>query len=635
MYENQGRESKYYNIQDNAVYTIGNHSLRFGGQAEFYRFAIELGFGRTPTYNIADTQNPNTPALETGLFPGTINSTDLARANALRFLLGGIVGAGSVTTYLQDLQTGYQVGAPLRENLNFNLYSGYINDQWRIRPNLTLNLGVRYEYYTPLENPEAIFLEAIIPDPNNLQSITNANGKTAVVGSNTGNPGRLFNPDKNNFSPNINFAYSPGFDKGLFAKLLGGGTVIRGGFRVNYINDEYVSAPEIFLRSNSGLQSADIIARRPGTNDVRLRTSFEPIAGFDPLPGFSGIPLPAPQTSRTFAEINTAGGRLAQALAIDPNYRMPKSYEYTFGIQRNIGFNTVLEIRYVGSRSDELIGALDLNEVNLPAAFVDDFRRAQQNCRLQGALQPGGSTAFDPAFLCTNAGFNANIPGSQQLAFFDQNISGGFLTNSTVRSFIQQGRPGSLAQFYIQNGVQGAGAGFQNTSEIYTAGVLTNVGKYRYDALQAEVRRRFSNGLSFQANYAFAKVLTDIPTDDQNRYSFFQDQDNPSLNYGRADYDRTHTFNFNAVYELPFGKGKKFLNQGGWVNAVFGGFRSVRLFRSVQAILLRFLIRVPPRQQPLKHPDSLRQQPCQERSSRISPVFSILRTADFSSIRKC
>jgi hypothetical protein len=252
---------------------------------------------------------------------------------------------------------------------------------------------------------------------------------------------------------------------------------------------------------------------------------------------------------------------------------MPKSYEYTFGIQRNIGFNTVLEIRYVGSRSDELIGALDLNEVNLPAAFMDDFRRAQQNCRLQGALQPGGSTAFDPAFLCTNAGFNANIPGSQQLAFFDQNISGGFLTNSTVRSFIQQGRPGSLAQFYIQNGVQGAGAGFQNTSEIYTAGVLTNVGKYRYDALQAEVRRRFSNGLSFQANYAFAKVLTDIPTDDQNRYSFFQDQDNPGLNYGRADYDRTHTFNFNAVYELPFGKGKKFLNQGGWVNAVFGGFQ--------------------------------------------------------------
>ncbi len=77
----------------------------------------------------------------------------------------------------------------------------------------------------------------------------------------------------------------------------------------------------------------------------------------------------------------------------------------------------------------------------------------------------------------------------------------------------------------------------------------------------------------FQANYTFQKVLSDIPNEDQNRQGELQDNNNPRLQYGRTDFDRTHTFNANVIYELPFGKGKTFLNDGGWTDAIFGGLQ--------------------------------------------------------------
>jgi hypothetical protein len=94
----------------------------------------------------------------------------------------------------------------------------------------------------------------------------------------------------------------------------------------------------------------------------------------------------------------------------------------------------------------------------------------------------------------------------------------------------------------------------------------------QYNALQIELRRRFADGFYFQANYTFAKALSDTPDDGQNRESSLQDQNNPNLQFARTDADRTQVLNINFIYELPFGKGKYFLDKGGWVDKVFGGF---------------------------------------------------------------
>lgn len=577
-FRSQGRNTLYRNFQDNAVYSIGNHSLCFGGQAEFYKFQ-SINFSGTqnfpggdiPTYNISTAANPNTPGLIANQFPGGINTADLARANALRYLLGGIIGSAGQTANLVDPQTGYAF-APSNQILNFENYSAYVSDQWRVRSNFTLNLGLRYEFYTPLNNPQGLFLEPVIKNNDLVGSVLDPNATLDIVGGNSGTKGDFNKPDRNNFGPNASFAYSPNVGKGLFSSLLGGGTVIRGGFRLNYVNDEYVKSTATLVGGNPGLGAVTTQARLNGS--INLASALTPRNGFNPLPTFT-LPGFTPPPITFFQNNINQGG--AQVFGIDPNIQVPKVFEYNIGIQRNIGFKTVIEARYVGSRSDDFIRTTTFNQVDLRSnGFLSDFLKAQQNCRLQGATLPGAANAFDPLFICTDARYNPAIAGSQPLTVFNNLSGGGLLNNAAVYPLIQAGRAGSLAQLYFLNNLTGTVPIVKNPN-LFVDEILQNTGTLRYNALQVEVRRRFSDGFSFQANYTFQKTLSDFPDEDQNRQDELQDNNNPRLNFARPDFDRTHTLNANAIYELPFGKGKRFLNRGGLINLLFGGFQATSI----------------------------------------------------------
>jgi len=150
--------------------------------------------------------------------------------------------------------------------------------------------------------------------------------------------------------------------------------------------------------------------------------------------------------------------------------------------------------------------------------------------------------------------------------------SGGLLTNTTILNSIIAGTAADLAVTYFTNGLAGT-LPFRANPNAGPVDLLSNGGKYRYNSLQAEIRRRFTQGLSFQANYTFQKILGDIQSDQQTRFDPILDLNQPELEFARTDYDRTHTININAIYELPFGSGKRFLNEGGLVNAIFGGFQ--------------------------------------------------------------
>lgn len=565
-FTDQGRETKYYNLQDNAVYSFGNHSLRFGGQVEFQKLESMDEFGVLPTFNIAASTNPNTPGLTSGQIGG-INTTDLARANALRYLLGGIIGTGSQTFNLIDPQTGY-ASTPNVQPLDYKIYSAYVSDQWRIKSNLTLNLGLRYEYYTPLHSPIGNYLEPVIKNNDLVASLLDPTGSLNIIGGNSGTPGTFTKPDRDNFGPNISFAYAPKSENKFFGSLLGSDFVLRGGIRVNYVNDEYVKSTSTLLAGNPGLRS---FTRSTVAGSVNFRAGLTPRGIFGPVPNFTAPAFTPPPLSFAQNNINQGG---AQVFGIDPKMQVPRVYEYNLGIQRNIGLGAVLEVRYVGSFSNDLIQTYTYNQFDIRSSgFLSDFQKAQNNCRLQGQTRPGAATAFDTLFICTDARFNPAIPGSQPLTVFNNLASGGFLNDTgTILPLIQAGRAGSLAQFYLLNGLSGS-VPFVKNPNIFVDEILSNSGRLRYNSVQAEVRRRFSNGFAFQANYTFAKTLTDIPFEDQNRQGEIQDTNNPNLNFSRPDYDRTHTFNFNAIYELPFGKGKKFLNDGGWTDRVFGGFQ--------------------------------------------------------------
>ena len=583
-FQSQGRNTDYYNIQDNGSWTKGNHLVRFGAQGQYYRIEALNFAGVTPTYTFGSTANPATPGFVAGLFPGGINSTDLGRANNLRYLLGGIIGGGSQTANATSGTSGFVAGAPAIRRLNFNNYAFYGADQWRISNQLTINFGLRYELYTPLNNPDQLYLEPIVPagaDP--IATILNPTGGFQVVGGNAGNPGDFFKADKNNFGPNVSVAYTPSFKNGFLNSLFPGEgkTVLRGGYRVNYVNDEYVRSPDNALLNNTGLGNISALARVGGTlggasqfrvigagNAPTVAPIVTPVSAFGP--GGSG--------TRTFLQNNAAAsgglGALGGTISlIDPNFQVQRNYEYNVGIQREIGFQSVIEIRYVGGYSKELVRSIDLNQLQIRNnGFLADFLIAQNNCRLQGATIAGTG---DPINRCTSAAFNAAIPGSQPLPVISRLDSGGLLTNSTILGPIRAGTPGALAELYYANGF--TGVNFVPNTNAGVVNFTTNGGRYNYNSLQVEFRRRFTQGLSLQANYTFQKILTDVTgsTDEvnQTRVEPFLDNADPSRDYGRAIYDRAHTVNINGLYELPFGKGKRFLNEGSVLDKLVGGFQ--------------------------------------------------------------
>ncbi len=592
-FQNQGRDTLYKNIQDNAVYTIGNHSLRFGGNIDTYNITSTNLAAITPTFNIATTANIPTPGFSgttatnatTGIFPGGINATDLARANNLRYLLAGVIANGTIQANLVSATDGYKLGAPQIRKLNFEIYSGYVADQWRVRPNLTLNFGLRYDLFTPVNDPIGLYLEPKVTNFDNpIADVLNPNGVFVLAGTNAGKSGDFFKTDKNNFGPNVSFAYTPNLGEGFFGKILPSTTVIRGGFRIGYVNDEYVRSADNAELNNAGLGSQAL-------SITNLRAALTPRGVFTGVPSFTAptvTALPRPYVLNNTAATTGTNGTVS---LVDPNLQNQKINEYNIGIQREIGFKTVFEIRYVGNRSDELVRSQDLNQIRVrDSGFLDDFRRAQNNCRLQAAASGFVPTTANPnpLFNCTSAAYNPAIAGSQPLTVFTQLGAFGGIANggigaaggtssATLLSYLAFDVVGDLvaSQYINSNNVTGARSLFLNNPNAFVTNVTSNGGKLRYNALQMEIRRRFENGFSYQANYTFQKTLTNIGTSesDQTRVAALLDNANPGLDYSRAQYDRSQTFNFNSVLELPFGKGKRFLNEGGVIDKIFGGFQ--------------------------------------------------------------
>lgn len=156
------------------------------------------------------------------------------------------------------------------------------------------------------------------------------------------------------------------------------------------------------------------------------------------------------------------------------------------------------------------------------------------------------------------------------------------LNVNTFNTLVRAGTPGDLANNIFQLGFNNHPT-LNNPNAVPfvnllpnpaggTIALLTNDARSRYNSLQVELRRRFADGLYFQANYTYSKTTTNAIGGDQFYFEPYLDNARPELSEQRADFDQTHVFNFNGVYQLPFGKGRMFLNQGGIVDKIFGGW---------------------------------------------------------------
>ncbi|HEX6186592.1 MAG TPA: carboxypeptidase-like regulatory domain-containing protein [Pyrinomonadaceae bacterium] len=560
-FQTQGRNTDYYNVQDNAIWTRGSHSFRFGGQLQLFRINPfgpgAFGASTIPTYTIGggatarfsvNSFNAISGCITSGPETGRncLTSAQLGTLNSLVSLLGGLVGGAGQTFNVTSQTSGFVPDTLPNRNLDYEHLSFYVADQWRIHPELTLNYGLRYEYFTPLREPNGLALEPVLgADP--LASILNPVGTYNFVGGNAGKENRFFKADKNNFAPVVSLAWAPNFKNNFLGSLFPGEgrTVFRGGFRISYVNDEFVRAADNALIGNQGLSQGVSL----GSINTRLTTR-------------PTIPTPTFAVPRTFAQNNLLAGNFGTVFAIDPNLQVPSTTEYNFGIEREIGWQTALEVRYVGSFSNNLIQGIDYNQVEIRRnGFLADFERARANLALTG----------NPA--CTTA-------GCQPLTVFPLIELGGLLGNATIQNLIRTGQPGELAVTYLVNFFGGSNQLFLANPNTGVADLLGNEAKLRYNSLQMEVRRRFTQGLALQANYTFQKALTDAQGTGQTRFEPPTDILNRAAEYGRATYDTAHVFNLNAIYELPFGRGKRwFGNVGSWANRVVGGWQLNTIMR--------------------------------------------------------
>jgi hypothetical protein len=538
----QGRTTRINSFIDQASYSIGNHTFRFGGQFDQIRVRARNAAGTVPTINFGiSTAAPSGFGLTARDFPGGIDATQLANANALLSFLGGVVSSAAVSFNAATQTSGFVKGQIQLRKLEINQFGFFVADSWRLTPRFTVNLGMRYDYISPLRESRNL---ALLPVPNRADG--NRDPKAVVLDPNgiiDFARGGFYEPDRNNIAPNVSFAWDvPG---------LGRQTVIRGGYSIQYINDEAIRAADNAAIGNAGLTSS---VSRTGLFGF-LSRDLGAVMGLLQPPAFK---VPRKYTDNLAIDPATA------AFIVDPNLKTPYYQQFNLSFEREVLRDTVVTLRYVGNRSTNLVRGVDFNQVDIRNnGFLNDFLRARQN----GFLALARTGVFDPRF-------SANIPGSQQLTVFPLLAGAGLLTNATVRSFIQSGQPGELASIYVTNRLAG-GVRFTANPSVFVADVLSNGAESEYHGFQAEIRRRFSNGLQFQANYTFSKVLTNAVGDDtsQTRFEPLLDNAQPTLERARATFDVPHAFKTNFLFELPFGPGKRFDVNNSVVRKVIGGYQ--------------------------------------------------------------
>jgi hypothetical protein len=532
-FRGQGRFTDTYNIQNNASWFKSKHTFVFGLQYQNIHADPFNDAGNIPVYTMAMSP-ANTAALDAQRLPG-IRSQDIGIANSLLALHGGFLSSATQTFNVTSRTSGFVPGATSARRLRQQNWALYFQDTWRVSRRLTLNLGTRFEYFTPVDEADALVLLPVVQG-NVIDSLLNPNGTLDFAGGAVGR--RWYGRDFNNFSPNVGLAWQPLDD--------GGKTVIRAGYSINYPNDEFIRSVDNNVLTNSGLQQTATLNNLTSTVNS----------------GLPRIGSPTFKVPRTYRDNYLLNPSTAFGIP-DPNLRTPYVQQWSFGFQREIS-RGVIEVRYVGNRSTKQFRAFDYNQVlvkesEMPGYFTD-FRNAYNN----GFLALARTGVFDPRF-------NSTVPGSRPLPFFDRLPSAGLLTNATIRNLIQTGEAGELGAVYQVNSLNGPFNFFRNQYSLGT-NMMTNYSNANYNAVQVDYRRTFATGYQIQANYTYSKVLSDAAGDAQTRFEPFLDLANAPIERARTPFDLTHSFKVNGVWDLPVGRGKRVEISNAVLNHIAGGW---------------------------------------------------------------
>ncbi len=409
-----------FEFSDTLTKVIGNHAFKFGGVFRIEQDNSDLSGGSRPIYSFTGLFNL---ANDTPVFEG-INA---------------------------DPRNGLPADA--QRYFSTNYYSGFVQDDWNVRPNFTLNLGLRYEYYSPLKEKDERLSNLFF-------------GPRGLIDSRVAAVDELYEPDRNNFAPRIGFAYSPHLKFLGLDSEAGEATVIRGGFGIAY--NRVPVAPLGNVRGNTPFFGRFGLCCGTAGDPFANGQILYAIGSSNSLTSFPRNPALAQGLNPITGGANSGTVEIWGAPQDVPN---PYVYAYSLEIQQELPAKLTATIGYQGSTGHKLIRLVN-----------------------QNFLFPN-NPAFGPVFFIT-PDVNSN-----------------------------------------------------------------------YNALNANLVRRFSKGLQVQANYRFSKSIDQLSYEGPG---FVTNQTFPQDNRterGPSDFDVKHYFNLSALYELPF-----FRRRNDFAGKVLGGF---------------------------------------------------------------
>jgi hypothetical protein len=611
------RNSPVKQFADTLTWIKGNHTFNFG--FDFTRVNLfSQSFNRVVqlySFGVDSTTDPlgfapfNNPAN----FPGS-TATLRNQAAALYATLTGRITQVSGNAYT-DESGKYQYLGDFIQRMHMSEYGYYAQDTWRVRPNITLTLGLRNEALLPFvaENNNYSFASY-----ESLFGVSGV-GNLFKPGTLTGSPStftnakgqQVFKEDKFNLLPSFGFTYSPNWRSGVLHRLVGesGQTVIRGGFSMASVR-EGTNVFQAVTGSNAGPAfTATRSINLSGAQNIPVGTLFR--NGLISAPSNIPSQLSFPFKPQITDSVN----------AFNPNIKLGYVESFTFSVQRELTKDTVVEARYVGNRGHKLWRQYDINETNvIENGFLNEFKLAQANllannnsgiAARRGSFAyfgTGTSTSPLPIFLVNFQGATVGgvaIDPNNAAHYTSGNFASSTFTNplnplnpnvltaanalaTSTSTFLNNRNavlnstlPGITAAlkalatpnfFQVNPGVPS----FPGVPTASTAGgafLVDNGNQSYYDAVQIELRRRLSAGLLIQGSYTFSKAQSNFFASSSSVFTNYFSLRRGDLSKNIGPYDVTHSFKTNFIYELPVGRGQRFWGGArGLVNGLVGGW---------------------------------------------------------------
>lgn len=629
---------------DDLTWTKGKHSLQFGFQISLIRnptssttSSFSGGYMNAQWLNTSglagrtasplDPENYGYPAVN---FQGFGTNYD----NAVTALFGMDVEVNAQYNYARDGSTLAQ-GAPVVRHFAEDGYEMYGQDSWKVKPNLTLTLGLRYSLFsppwetnglevTPTESLNTWFNNRGVGMNNGVPSIDAPLVQYNWAGPANGGTEGYYGWDFKNLGPRVALAWAPGYDSGLLGDIFGGAgkSSLRAGFGIVY---DRIGEGLLDTFDQNGAFGLSTLIPNAAASETAPCTPRVTSLNVIPTTDNCGAPILTPSPAVSFPETypsNPAPGSEAIAWGLDNHIKTPYSYTLDLSYQRELKSGFTLQAAYVGRLSHRLLAQEDLAMPLDPydkKAGMDYFAAATAMAKLyrngvdtnqiiqnpslipanvqqywkditQPAApgQPYAIGAMSPYGTCVNPGQTGatNSTMSPVVLAYDLLCANSLNESLSIYEMDTGGVPsatGTNNYFYTLGGYTGPNMFYSpQYSSLYALRTTTNA---NYNALQITLQHKMTHGIQFDFNYTYGKSI-DIASDAERVGEWgglggaVINSWDPSAGRADSDFDLRHQFNTNFIWELPFGQGK-WLASGvnGVGDALIGGWQLSGLFR--------------------------------------------------------